>query len=179
VRTERDGDLHGVEAHPAGGAVHEHAVALADLERLGERLVGGQPRQWQGARLREGQRLRLVGETPLRRRHERRRRPPLDVVAPHVAEDLVARCEVHDRGAGGLDDAGDVPARRDREVVGVRAGEVALADRHVDRIDPGRVHPHQHCVGADRGLGQVVAELEDVLAAEAVVGDASHRRPFR
>ena len=61
---------------------------------------------------------------------------------------------------------------------GIRAGEVALADADVDRVHPGGVHPHQDGVGADRRLGQVVAELQDRLVAEPVVGDAPHRRPF-
>jgi hypothetical protein len=60
---------------------------------------------------------------------------------------------MHDRGPGGRHDPGHVPARHDREVVGVRAGEVALADRHVDGVDPGRVHADQHRVRADRWLG--------------------------
>ena len=124
VRAERDGDLHGEEADPAGGAVHQHAVALADVEHLGERLVGGQPGQRQGTRLGEGQRLRLVREAALRHRHELRRRPPLDVVPADVAEHLVAGREVDDGRADLLDDAGEVPARDDREVVRVGAGEV-------------------------------------------------------
>ena len=178
MRAERDGDLDGEEADAAGGAVDQHPVALADVERLGERLVGGQPGQRQRAGLGEGQRLRLVRQAALRRGHELGRRPPLDVVPADVAEHLVAGREVDDRRAGRLDDAGDVPARDDREVVRIGAGQVALADRHVDRVDPGGVHADQHRVRADRGLGQVVAELQDVLAAEPVVGDAPHRRPF-
>ena len=123
VRAQRDGDLHGEEADPAGGAVHEHPVALADVQHLGERLVGGEPGQRQGARLGERQRARLVREAPLRRRHEIGRRPPLDVVAADVAEHLVTGGEVDDGRARLLDDAGDIPARDDREVVRVRAGQ--------------------------------------------------------
>ena len=53
VRTQRGGDLDGEEADAAGRAVHQHPVALADVERLGERLVGGQPGQRQRAGLGE------------------------------------------------------------------------------------------------------------------------------
>ena len=112
VRAERDGDLHGEEADPAGRPVHQHPVALADVEHLGERLVGGQPGQRQRAGLGEGQRLRLVREAALRHGHELGRRPPLDVVPADVAEHLVAGREVDDRRADLLDDAGEVPARR-------------------------------------------------------------------
>jgi hypothetical protein len=179
VGAERNRDLHRVEPHAAGRPVDQHAVTLADVECLGERLVRGQPGERQGAGLGEGQRLRLVRQTPLGRGHEFRRRPPLDVVPADVAEHLVAGGEVDDGGAGGLDDPGDVPARGYREVVRIRAGEVSLADRHVDRVDPGGVHTHQHGVRSHRRVGQVIPELQDVLAAEAVVGDSPHRRPFR
>jgi hypothetical protein len=63
-------------------------------------------------------------------------------------------------------------------VVRVRADQVALADRQVDGVDPGRVRADQDDVGADRWLRQVVADLQDRLVTEPVVCDAPHRRPF-
>ena len=153
VRAQGDGDLHRVEPDPARGAVDQHPVALADVERLGQRLVGGQPGERQRPGLGERQRLRLVRQAALRRGHELGRRPPLDVVPADVAEHLVAGRERDHRGADRLDDAGDVPARDDREVVREGARQAAGADAHVDRVDAGGVHPHQHGVRPDRRLG--------------------------
>jgi hypothetical protein len=104
--------------------------------------------------------------------------PPLDVVAAEVAEHLVAGGEVDDGRPDLLDDAGQVPPRDDREVVREGAGEVPLADADVDRVDPGRAAAHEHRVRPDGRLGQVVAQLQDRLVAEPVVGDAPHLRPF-
>jgi hypothetical protein len=178
VRTQRGGDLDGEEADPAGRAVHQHPVALADVEGLGERLVGGQPGQRQRRGLGEPERLGLVRDAALRGGGELGRRPPLDVVPAEVAEDLVTGGEVDHRGADLLDDPGEVPAGDDREVVREGTGEVPLADADVDRVDPGGPHPDQHGVRSDRRLGQVRAQLQHLGAAEAVVGDAPHRRPL-
>jgi hypothetical protein len=119
-----------------------------------------------------------VREAALRGGHELRRRPPLDVVPADVADDLVAGPEGDDCGADLLDDAGEVPARGDREVVRVRGGESAGTDGEVDRVHAGGVRADQHDVGSDGRLGKVVTELEDRFVAEPVVGDAPHRRPF-
>ena len=58
------------------------------------------------------------------------------------------------------------------------AGVATLPDVDVDRVHAGGVHADEHGVRAERRLGQVVAEGQDVGAAEAVVRDAPHRRPF-
>ena len=124
------------------------------------------------------QRLRLVREAALRHGHELGRRPPLDVVPADVAEHLVAGREVDDGRADLLDDAGEVPARRDREVVREGAGQVAAADAEVDRVDAGGVRADQDDVRPDRRLGVVVDDPQDRLVAEPVVDGGSHRRPF-
>jgi hypothetical protein len=158
--------------------VHQHPVALLDGQRLGERLVRGEPAERQGAGLGEGQRPRLLRHAPLRRRHELGHRAPLDVVAPHVGEHLVAGHQVDHRGAGRLDDAGELPAGDDREPVREGAGQATLADGEVDRVHPGPVRADQHGVGPDRRLGQVVAHGQDVRPPEPLEGGTPHRRPF-
>ena len=178
VGAEGGGDLHREEADPAGRAGHQHPVALTDVEHLGQRLVGGEPGQRQCPGLGEGERLRLVPEAALRHGHELGRRPPLDVVAADVAEHLVADGEVDHRRAHLLHDAAEVPARADGEVVRIGAGEVALPDRQVDGVHPGGMGPDQDDVGPYGRLGKVVADLQDRLVAEPVVGGALHRRPF-
>jgi len=76
-------------------------------------------------------------------------------------------------GADLLDDAGDVPAGHDRQVVGEGALEVALAHLPVDRVDARGPRAHQHDVGAD-GRVVDVADLEDLGSAEAVVDGCAH-----
>jgi hypothetical protein len=63
-------------------------------------------------------------------------------------------------------------------VVWIDAGQVAPPDRQVDRVDAGGVHPDQDDVRADRWLREVVAQAQDALVAEPVVGDTPQRRPF-
>ncbi len=45
-------------------------------------------------------------------------------------------------------------------------------------LTAGGAHADQHGVGADRRIGQVVAEGQHLGPAEPVVRDAPHRRPF-
>jgi hypothetical protein len=90
-----------------------------------------------------------------------------------VAVDRVAGLEPRDRGADGLDRAGDVPAEHDGEVVGELVREVALADLVVDGIEPGRADADEHPVGGD-GRRLDLEQLHPVAAAPFVDGDGAH-----
>ena len=97
----------------------------------------------------------------------------LEVVAAAVAVDRVARLEPGDRGADLLDHARGVPAEDHREVERERAGELALADLVVDRVQRRGADPHEHPVGRDRRRLDV-EQLERLAPAPRLDRDRPH-----
>ena len=92
--------------------------------------------------------------------------PTAGVGVQDEAEHVGARGE---RGAGPglLDDAGEVTAEDDREVVLEHPVEHPGGDRVVDRVDRGGLHPHEHlAVGGDR-CGEIAEGGGSVEAVEA------------
>ena len=137
-------------ADAAGPAGDEQVLAAAQPEPL-EALVRGQRRQRQRRRLLEGQPLGHVGEEALGHGRELGVGAVLELLAAAVAVDRVAGLEPGHRRPDLLDHARRVPAEDHREVVRERAGEVALADLVVDRVQRRGAHPHSTPSGATGG----------------------------
>jgi len=92
------------------------------------------------------------------------------------AEHLVADPVAADAGADLLDDACEVAAENDGELVLDHLLQRSSRHEHVDRVDRGGVHAHEHLVVADVRLGDVVSQPG--LGAEAVEGECSHHVSF-
>ena len=171
VRAARLGDLHRQVPDAAGGGEDQHALSGLDVGRLDERLPGRQPGERQRAGLDVAEPVRDPRELARGRgdvlgvggRLAREARHPEDAVsgleARHAAADL-------------LDDAGDVPADRERRLAEEAA---ARPDLPVDRVDAGRAHADEH-LGRARLGPRHLGELEHLGPAERRAGGCAHRR---
>ena len=159
-------ELHGERPHAAGRAGDRDHVAFGERHCAdgGDR---GRPHDEERARRLPRHRARSRREV-LRLGHDE-----LGVAGAVVreADDLVADGDALDPGADRFDDAGEVAALPGRE--GRRPAVVhgALADGGLARIDPRRLHAHEHLALAG-GLRLHVDDVEDVDSAVPI---ESHR----
>ena len=72
-----------------------------------------------------------------------------------------------------FDDPGHVPAEHERRLTENAGHSVSFTGLPVDRIDPRRVHPHEHLGGQRRRHGAFL-DLEYRGVAEAVLNDGLH-----
>ena len=176
VRTARLRDLHRQVPDAAGGGEDQDALTRPDVRGLDERLPGREPGERQRAGLDVVQPVRDPRELARRRGDVLGVRGRLAREARH-AEDAVSGREPRHSVADLLDDAGDVPADRER-----RLAEEAAARAHlpVDRVDAGGRTRTSTSVGV--GLGpRGLDELEHLGPAERRAGGsrASSSRPSR
>ena len=146
-----------------------------------ERVEGGDRgdrRERRGPCVREVQAARLRCDVVLRDGDQLRPAPVVHgrVRVEDEAEDLVADPVAADAGADLLDDAGEVAAEGDGELVLDHLLQRTRRDEHVDGVDGGGVHAHEQLVVAGVGLRDVVSQ--GGLGVEAVEGERSHGRCF-
>jgi hypothetical protein len=167
------GELHGVAAHAAGRAGHQHLLSRLHPAEV-EGLQGGGRRHRHGRGLLEREVGGLAGQLVLGDHGV------LGEGARAEAVHLVADGEPGHRGADGGHRAGEVapghgiprPAESERE-----AQQVRLAGHQVPgaAVDAGRVHPDQHLVVPGLREGDA-GQPQHLGGAVPVLHDRPHRR---
>ena len=123
------------------------------LPALDERLPRGQRHQRQRARLLHADRRGLERQVGLGDGDALGERADAVLVGPGV--DLVAELEAAHLRADADDGAGDVVAEDQRQLVRQDLLELPGADLLVELVEPGGLHPDEHVVLPDDGLGDV------------------------
>lgn len=170
VSAARLRDLHGQVADAARRAVDENTLSRPDVRDADQRLPRGQPGERESGGFDVGEALGLADEVSRWGDHVVRVCGGLPREQGQ-AEYLVADVDLGRAETELLDDARDVPAQR----VGRLAHEDLVRPRlPVDRVDPGRVHPHKHLGRAGwRPVG--LDHTQHFGSAELLLGHRSHR----
>ena len=160
VRACRSDQLDEEAADTAGGPDNENGLALGGRERVegGDR---GDPRERRGSGVREVQAARLRRDEVVFRDGDQLRPAPVvhrGIGMEEEAEDLVSDSVAADAGADLLDDAGEVAAQGDGELVFGHLLQCTRRDEHVDGVDGGGVHAYEQLVVAGVGLWDVVSQ---------------------
>jgi hypothetical protein len=160
-------------AHASGGPDDQDRLSLGGRERVegGDRA---DPCERRCARVREVQASRFAGDLEVLGQGDQLR--PTPVVHGRVGmedepEDLVTDSVAARARPDAFDDAGEIAAEDDRELVLHHLLQEAGRDHHVGAVYGGGVHAHEHAVVGELRLGQVVAERR--LRLEALEGECS------
>ena len=171
-------DLHGEVADAARGGGDQHGLARPQLQRLGERLVGGQAGEGEGGGGREVQGGGSGRHEGVGQGRDLRVGALLQPVLAGVGHHLVAHRHPARGGSDPLHDSRQVPAEHHREVAGEARLLAPFAGLDVDRVDPRRVDAHQHAVRSHLRLGQL-AQPQLVPSAEFVDRHCAHAASSR
>src|SRR5581483_2379325 len=164
----RGGQLHGRGADASRGAVHEHTIADGDTALREERVVGGQKRFGEPARLGEGDGLRDPHRHPLVHNGELGLGPAADHGHHPVALG---------KGGDGVTDAHHLAGQLQAGDVGRAAGRRRIEPLHLDQVrvvEAGGTHANQQLALPRLGIG-VVPDLDLVVDD----GGRSHARHGR
>ena len=167
------GELDGERADASGRRVDEDGLALLDLQRAVQHLVGGEAAERQTRRLLEADAQGLAREGAHGCGDVLGEGSAREEVLAHVADDLVPHGELVHGGAGLDHDPGDVPARDDGEDGLQPRLEIAFTGLPVDRVDGGGPHLDQDRVRPDLRVGPL-AVLQYVGGAVPAVADRLH-----
>jgi len=171
VRTPRLRDLHREMSDSTRRGENEDALTRLNVRGLDQRLPGREPRERDCPRPDVVQGVRDQRELARRRGDVLGVRSGLAREAGHP-EDPVSDGEPRHAVAELLDDAGDVPADRERRLSEKAASRTNLP---VDRVDPGRHRAYENLRRRGPRPGDL-DQLEHPGAAERVLADGAHRR---
>ena len=157
-------ELHGERADAARRGVHDDALARPDARGGAVQVPRGEALEQQRERRRVAD---AVGD---RERRRRRRRDVLRVAAgADQRDDALAGREAV---AVALDDAGDLRAGDERQLVAREVG--VLARVGVGEVDARARDAHEHVLLAGLGHRRVLGQLEHLGAAPLADSDRSH-----
>ena len=166
ARAQRPAAFDGREADAAGGAVHHERLARLQATGPAERAIGGAV----GDREPGGGHVVHCGgqaDDVLDRAHRRLGEAAVAQRRHHP----VARGEAGDAGAAGVDAAGDLHARHERQ----RRLLLVLApdDQRVGEVEPGRAHPDAH-LARPRLRGRDLPDDQAVQSGQLLANDSTH-----